>query len=176
LERGFSRSAALGKNTTFCSNKHYTARAVLPFPRRSTLGRSLPTWLITPNAVLLKRFVRNKSEPLCDEVELLDANPKTALVRFPDGRESTVSVSDLAPRSDNEPCDVSETTTDNCTPDNEIVQSEAGQNGHADRDTTESNETVDLQDQPSQCLRRSTRIRRPLIVLENMCLINVCRA
>ena len=42
------------------------------------LGRSLPTWLITPNTVLLKRFVRNKSEPLCDEVELLDANPKTA--------------------------------------------------------------------------------------------------
>jgi len=176
LERGITRSAALGDNTTFCSNKHYTARAVLPFPRRSMLSRSLPTWLITPNTVLLKRFVQNKSERLCDEVELLDANPKTALVRFPNRRESTVSVSDLAPRSGNEPCDVSETTTENCTPDNEIVQSEAGQNGHADHDTTESNETVDLQDQPSQCLRRSTRIRRPLIVLENMCLINVCRA
>ena len=87
----------------------------LPFPRRSMLGRSLPTWLITPNTVLLKRFVRNKSEPLCDEVELLDANPKTALVRSPDGRESTVSVSDLAPFSDmddNEPCDVPETTSE----------------------------------------------------------------
>ena len=67
----------------------------LPFPRRSMLGRSLPTWLITPNTVLLKRFVWNKSEPLCDEVELLDANLKTALVRFPEVRESTVSVSDL---------------------------------------------------------------------------------
>ena len=51
----------------------------LPFPRCFMLGRSLPTWLITPNTVLLRRFVRNKSEPLCDEVELLDANPKTAL-------------------------------------------------------------------------------------------------
>jgi len=101
----------------------------LPFPRRSMLGRSLPTWLITPNTVLLKRFVRNKSEPLCDEVELLDANPKTALVRFPDGRENTVSVSDLAPlsdMSDNEPCNVSETTTENCTSDAETVQSEIG--------------------------------------------------
>ena len=80
----------------------------LPFPRRSMLGRSLPTWLITPNTVMLKRFVRNKSEPLCDEVELLDANAKTALVRFPDGKESTVSVSDIAPlsdMSDNEPCE-----------------------------------------------------------------------
>ena len=158
LERGFSRSAALGKNTTFCSNKHCTARAVLPFPRRSTLGRSLPTWLITPNAVLLKRFVRNKSERLCDEVELLDANPKTALVRFPDGRESTVSVSDLAPLSDmrDEPCNVPETTTENCTSD-----AETGQNGHAGHDAAETNKTVDLQDQPSQSLRRSTRTRRP---------------
>ena len=100
MGRGSARSTALGENTAFYSNKHYTA-AVLPFPRRSMLGRSLPTWLITPNAVLLRRFVRNKSEPLCDEVELLDANPKTALFRFADGRESTVSVSDLAPLSDN---------------------------------------------------------------------------
>ena len=133
----------------------------LPFPRRSMLGRSLPTWLITPNTVLLRRFVRNKSEPLCDEVELLDANPKTALVRFPDGRESTVSVSDLAPlsgMSDNEPCDVPETTTENCSSDTETVQSESGQNGH---DATETNQTVDLHDQPALSLRRSTRIRRP---------------
>ena len=129
------------------------------------LGRSLPTWLITPNTVLLKRFVRKKSEPLCDEVELLDANPKTTLVRFPDGRESTVSVSDLAPlsdMSDNEPCNVPETTTENCTSDAETVQSETGQNGHASHDATETNKTVDLQDQPSQSLRRSTRTRRPL--------------
>ena len=128
------------------------------------LGRSLPTWLITPNTVLLKRFVRNKSEPLCDEVELLDANPKTALVRFPDGRESTVSVSDLAPlndMSDNEPCNFPETTAENCISDAETVQSEAGQNGHAGHDTTETNQTVDLQDQPSQSLRRSIRTRRP---------------
>ena len=67
-----------------------------------------------------------KSEPLCDEVELLDANPKTALVRFPDGREITVSVSDLAPLSDmsdmsDEPCNVPETTTENCTSDAETV-------------------------------------------------------
>ena len=47
------------------------------------LGRSLPPWLITPNTVLLKRFVRNKSEPLCDEVELLDANRRQFLSVFP---------------------------------------------------------------------------------------------
>jgi len=113
----------------------------------------------------LKRFVRNKSDPLCDEVELLDANPKTALVRFPDGKESTVSVSDVAPlsdMSDNEPCDVPETTTENRTSDTETVQSETGQNGHAGHDATETvhlhaTETVDQ----TPSLRRSTRTRRP---------------
>ena len=33
-----------------------------------------------------------------DEVELLDANPQYATVRLPSGRESTVSIQDLAPR------------------------------------------------------------------------------
>ena len=97
-------------------------------------------------------------------VELLDANPKTALVRFPDGKESTVSVSDLAPlsdMSDNEPCDVPETTTENRSSDTETVQSENGQNGHAGHDATETNQTVDLHDQPAPSLRRATRIRRP---------------
>jgi len=34
---------------------------------------------------------------LCEEVDLLDANPKSALIRFQDGQETTVSTSDLAP-------------------------------------------------------------------------------
>ena len=120
MGRGSARSTALGENTAFYSNERYTAQAVFAFSQ-VFCARSLTwltTWLITPNTVLLKRFVRNKSEPLCDEVELLDANPKTALVRFPDGRESTVSVSDLAPlsdMSDNEPCDVPEKPTENRT-------------------------------------------------------------
>ena len=101
MGRGPARSTALGENTAFYSNKHYTAREVFAFSQ-AFYARSFTSNV----AVLLKRFVRNKSEPLCDEAELLDANPKTALVRFPDGRESTVSVSDLAPlsdMSDNEP-------------------------------------------------------------------------
>jgi len=68
-----------------------------PFSRRSMLGRSLPSWMITPGTVLLKKFVRNKSDLLCEEVDLLDANPKSALIRFQDGRATTVSTSDLAP-------------------------------------------------------------------------------
>ena len=69
----------------------------LGFDRRSMIGKALPSWLVQPGPVLLRRFVRNKNDPYVDEVKLLEANPNFAQVRFPDGRESTVSVSDLAP-------------------------------------------------------------------------------
>ena len=68
----------------------------LGFNRRSMIGRTLPNWLIQPGPVLLRRFVRNKHDPLVDEVELLDANPRFANVRLRSGNEVTVSVSDLA--------------------------------------------------------------------------------
>ena len=67
------------------------------FQRRSMNGASMPDWLFEPGPVLLRRFVRDKSEPLCDQVDLIEANPKYALIRYPNGRESTVSVTDLAP-------------------------------------------------------------------------------
>ena len=68
------------------------------FTRRSSCGNSLPSWLMAPGPVLLRRFVRaNKNEPLVDQVELLDVNPTYANIRHQDGRESTVSVRDLAP-------------------------------------------------------------------------------
>ncbi|XP_048577994.1 uncharacterized protein LOC125559879 [Nematostella vectensis] len=68
------------------------------FQRRSTHGTSLPTWLQLPGPVLLRRFVRaNKNDPLVDQVELKDANPTYAHIQYADGRESTVSLRDLAP-------------------------------------------------------------------------------
>ena len=70
-------------------------------PRRSTLGVSLPGWLCEPGPVLLRNFKRaSKYEPLVSEVELVHANPNYALVRFPCGRESNVSLKDLAPAGD----------------------------------------------------------------------------
>ena len=50
------------------------------------------------STVFLKRKVRNsKYEPYVEEVELIEANPEYAHVKFPNGRESTVSLRDLAP-------------------------------------------------------------------------------
>ncbi|XP_046862179.1 uncharacterized protein LOC124455579 [Xenia sp. Carnegie-2017] len=68
------------------------------FQRRSTHGTSLPTWLQSPGPVLLRRYVRtSKNDPLVDQVELKEANPTYAHIKYLDGRESTVSLRDLAP-------------------------------------------------------------------------------
>ena len=69
------------------------------YARRSVSGESLPSWVI-PGPVYLKRHVRrSKYDPLVDEVELLEANPNYAHIRHTDGRESTVSLRDIAPCS-----------------------------------------------------------------------------
>lgn len=74
------------------------------FQRRSSSGISLPVWLSKPGKVLLRKFVRNsKYEPSVIEVDLVQANPNYALIRYPDGRESTVSSRDLAPRGTFQP-------------------------------------------------------------------------
>ena len=66
--------------------------------RRSTSRISLPSWLLSPGPILLKRNVRSsKFEPLVEEVELLQSNPQYAHVRFPNGKEDTVSLRQLAP-------------------------------------------------------------------------------
>ena len=39
----------------------------------------------------------SKTEPIVDEVELLQANPQYAHIRYLDGRETTVSMRHLAP-------------------------------------------------------------------------------
>ena len=68
------------------------------FQRRSGTGTSLPTWLASPGKVLLRRFVRHsKNDPWVDEVDLIEANPQYAHIRYEDGRESTVSLKDLTP-------------------------------------------------------------------------------
>ena len=67
------------------------------FPRRSPSGNSLPSWLV-PGPVLLRKFVRSsKHDNLVDQVELIDVNPMFANIRYPDGRESSVALKDLAP-------------------------------------------------------------------------------
>ena len=53
---------------------------------------------MSPGPVLLRKFVRSsKHDKLVQEVELTHANPTHAYIKHRDRRESTVSLSDLAP-------------------------------------------------------------------------------
>ena len=75
---------------------------IFSYPRKSAAGVALPEWLSTPGAtILLRRHKRDsKYEPRVDRVELVTCNPQYAHVRFPNGRETSVSLRDLAPLGD----------------------------------------------------------------------------
>ncbi|CAB0005446.1 unnamed protein product [Nesidiocoris tenuis] len=67
-------------------------------PRQSGNGVSTPSWLLQPGTVLVKRFNRqSKYEPPVEEATLLEGNHDYALIRYSDGRETTVSTRHLAP-------------------------------------------------------------------------------
>ena len=63
---------------------------------------SIPSWLLTPGPVLLRKHVQqSKYDPSTVEVELISANPNYAHIRKPNGQEGTVSIRDLAPAPHN---------------------------------------------------------------------------
>ena len=71
---------------------------IFKFPRKSTSGSSVPSWLLSDAKALMKKHVRrSKFDPLVEEVEILDVNPNTSHVRTSEGRELTVSNKHLAP-------------------------------------------------------------------------------
>ena len=68
------------------------------FARKSCFGESIPSWLSNPGPVLLRRHTRqSKFDPYVEEMELLEANPSYAHIRHHNGRETTISLRDLAP-------------------------------------------------------------------------------
>ena len=133
------------------------------FPRRSSSGASIPTWMAEPGAVLFKRYVRpTKADPLVDEVELLQANPHYAFVRYPDGRETTVSTKHLAPKPTSAP-------QDQILPRDSVLESTVGNSpssvlpAHVQQEvptTTEQTNVTVGSEQPT--CRRSERIRHPV--------------
>ena len=68
------------------------------FHTRFPSGKSLPAWLTTSGTVFLHKFVQaHKNDDLVEKVQLMEANPTFASIRFADGRKSIVSVGDLSP-------------------------------------------------------------------------------
>ncbi|KRX92976.1 Retrovirus-related Pol polyprotein from transposon 17.6 [Trichinella pseudospiralis] len=114
----------------------------LVFSRRSTSGRSIPAWLLDSKSALLKKHVRNsKTDPLVEEVRLLEVNPTYAYVRFPDGRTFSVSTRHLAPAGSS-------------------GAEEAQQEVTAGDDCSENCEPLLPENEEKTTLRRSQRIRR----------------
>ena len=86
--------------------------------------------------MLLRKFVRsNKNDDLVEQVELTQANPQYAHIRYNDGRKSSVSLADLAP------CPRNSTDTENIETINEnndiIVADSLNNNEKIGGDTTE---------------------------------------
>ena len=91
------------------------------FNRRSHYGNTLPEWLSKPGTVFLRKFVRtSKSDDLVRKVDLIEANPMYARIRYPDGRETNVSLKDLAGCPNDR--DVEETSVEG----RELVQRDEG--------------------------------------------------
>ena len=63
--------------------------------RRSVNGSTIPSWL-KPGPIYVKKHVRSKNDPEVEEVDLIEANPAYAYFRFRHGRETTVSIRDIA--------------------------------------------------------------------------------
>lgn len=81
-----------------CTSTNMTPHdRLFSYPRRSSVGLALPSWVLHDDVALLRRHNRRTGDPLVEEVKLLDVNPYYAHVEFPTGRVDTVSVSDLAP-------------------------------------------------------------------------------
>ena len=135
--------------------RHHTS-ASLDFPRRSSSGASIPTWLATPGPVLLKRQVRSdsKTDPLVDEVESLEANPNYAHVRYPDGRETTVSIKHLAPKGQST---MSQPTPEVSVEEERLAPDRASMSQPLSQPVEEHPTTLTPVEQPP--LRRSERIR-----------------
>ena len=136
--------------TLLCTATNTTPHERLfSFPRRTGSGLHLPSWLSSPGKVLLRKFVRTSDDPLVQEVDLIDANPQYAFIRYPSGREDTVSVRDLAPSGQPE------------TP--EIIQpavlTPANHEGPQELPATP---IQDNQHQGSPVVRRSSRVSKPV--------------
>ena len=119
------------------------------FSRKSTAGKSIPTW-VKPGPIFVKNHTRkSKHDPPVSPATLLHANPEFAHVRLPSGTETTVSIRDVAP----------------CAEETSNVSTTSGEGGDMDTSVVDvSNATDSVQnsvnseaDQMETPVRRSVR-------------------
>ena len=127
------------------------------FSRRSSTGSSIPSWLAEPGPVYAKRHVRHsKFDPLVEKVDVLQANPHYAHIRYPDGRETTVSTKHLAPYGHVEHVEAPTST--------QVPTAETKAPGPLPQDNSHHADIAPqvIQEPEPMVLRRSQRERRPV--------------
>ena len=140
------------------------------FKRRSTFGTSVPTWLSSPGPVYLKGHIcTSKYDPVVDKVNLLHATPNYAIVRLPNGRETTVSLKDVAPCTSADSNDIVNINNENEESENinvnlsDVSNGPNMQNESIERDDQEKiiqEESLNINSDITSVPRRSTRIRK----------------
>ena len=83
-----------------CTSTNMTPHDLLfSFPRKSTVGKSFPSW-VKPGPVYIRNRKRaSKFDPPVTPATLLHANPSYAHIQLPSGIETTVNVRDIAPQN-----------------------------------------------------------------------------
>ena len=133
----------------------------LGFPRRSSAGSSIPSWLIESDSVYVKQNVRNsKFDPLVDEAEVLQVNPNYAHIRYPDGRETTVSTRSLAPQGETKRAQLLESKQQDDETESPTCVSDKSNQEHLTK--VAEPEPINSKEQSPLPLRRSVRERRPV--------------
>ena len=149
--------------TILCTSTNSTPHdRLMNFTRRSTSGLNMPSWLLEPGPVLLKRQVRaSKFEPHVDEVQLQDANPYYAHIVLPNGKATTVSTRHLAPISNEEKTDLFPDFAPDTSDSNKVDSADvpATSDTFPGKHAEENNERKEQQDDVAEKteLRRSKR-------------------
>ena len=142
------------------------------FKRFVPLKQTLPSYLMEPGSVYLRKFVRNKSDPLVDEVYLHEADAKKALIEYPSGRLDTVSTKDIAPTGDipdsfsegNNQSTIEMTSNEDTATNNESLSEKNSEIlSNKDANFGSDNEPLSSEsdlDEPGPVLRRSSRVRK----------------
>ena len=111
--------------------------------------------------MFLRKFVRsNKNDDLVEKVELTHVNPTYAYIRHNDGRESAVSLSDLAPCPDNQEKEINIQPENSLSFQNEIMAEDPPFDKSVDKTTTNQIVESEFETLSTNNLRRSTRIKR----------------
>ena len=118
--------------------------------------------LTIPGPVLLKKNVRqSKYDPAVEEVELIEANPQYAFVKFPNGREATVSIKQLAPSASQE---IVSNIPENVQQNNiefEQLQSNLNEKSLVSTPANDCSPVIPDETVPLSPIRRSSRLSKP---------------